>query len=114
MGWRIIPNATLSPPECFCIKRSSDESRFNVSLIVWGKVTRLRPQITVVVVIGLGFFVLPFVCLFGCCCCCCFGVICGCCCLIRKESLRVIETWSFCLQAWSVGARPIRLTVRLV
>ena len=36
----IIPIATLSPPECSCVKMGSDESCFNVSLIVRDKVTR--------------------------------------------------------------------------
>ena len=39
-----IPIATLSPD--FCIKMDSDESRFNVSLIVRDNVTRQYPQTT--------------------------------------------------------------------
>ena len=42
----IIPIATLSPTECLLIKMGSDESHFNVSLIVGDKVIRLCPQIT--------------------------------------------------------------------
>ena len=47
-----IPIATLSPPEekerkkDSCIKMGSDESHFNVSLIVKDKVTRQCPQTT--------------------------------------------------------------------
>ena len=42
-----IPNATLSPPlGMTCIKMGSDESHFNVSLIVRDKVTRPCPQTT--------------------------------------------------------------------
>ena len=41
-----IPIATLSPPERLCIKRGSDQSHFNVSLIGRDKVTRQCPQIT--------------------------------------------------------------------
>ena len=40
-----IPTATLSPPEWFCIKMGNDESHFNLSLTVRGKVTRQCPQI---------------------------------------------------------------------
>ena len=29
-----MPNTTLSPPECSCIKMGSNESHFNASLIV--------------------------------------------------------------------------------
>ena len=39
-----IPNATLSPPDC--IKMGSDESHFNVSLIVRDNVTRQCPHTT--------------------------------------------------------------------
>ena len=39
-----IPIATLSPPEYSRIKMDSDESNFNVSLIVRDKVTRQCPQ----------------------------------------------------------------------
>ena len=39
-----IPIATLSPP--VCIKMGSDESHFNVSLIMRDKVTRQCPQTT--------------------------------------------------------------------
>ena len=38
--------AALSPSEDFCIKVGSDESHFNVSLIVRDKVTRQCPQTT--------------------------------------------------------------------
>ena len=43
-----MPIATLSPPEKndSCIKMGSDESHFNVSLIVRDKVTRQCPQTT--------------------------------------------------------------------
>ena len=41
-----IPIATLSPPRMTCIKMGSDESQFNVSLIVRDKVTRQCPQTT--------------------------------------------------------------------
>ena len=44
-----IPIATLSPPESendSCIKIGSDESHFNVSLIVRNKVTGQGPQTT--------------------------------------------------------------------
>ena len=41
-----IPIATLSPPNDSCIKVGSDESHFNVSLIVRDKVTRQCPQTT--------------------------------------------------------------------
>ena len=41
-----IPIATLSPPRMTCIKIGSDESHFNVSLIVRDKVTRQCPQTT--------------------------------------------------------------------
>ena len=34
-----IPAATLSPPQWFCIKIGSDESRFNASFIVRGRIT---------------------------------------------------------------------------
>ena len=40
-----IPIATLSPPDEFCIKMGSDESHFNVSLIMRVKVTRQRSQL---------------------------------------------------------------------
>ena len=43
-GGDYIPIAT--PPEYSCIKMGSDESHFNVSLIVRDKVTRQRPQTT--------------------------------------------------------------------
>ena len=36
---RTTPDATLSSPEWFCIEMGSDESNFNVSFIVRGKVT---------------------------------------------------------------------------
>ena len=36
-----MPIATLSPPEKSCIKMGSDESHFNILLIVTEKVTRL-------------------------------------------------------------------------
>ena len=40
---------TLSPPESFLLEVGSDESHFNVSLIVRGKVTKtscvLKPQL---------------------------------------------------------------------
>ena len=39
-----IHTATLSPPAC--IKMGSDESHFNVSLIVRDKITRQCPQTT--------------------------------------------------------------------
>ena len=39
-----IPIATLSPPEYSCIKMDSDESNFNVSLIVRDEVSRQCPQ----------------------------------------------------------------------
>ena len=39
-----IPIATLSSPRMTCIKMGSDESHFNVSLIVRDKVTRQCPQ----------------------------------------------------------------------
>ena len=43
-----IPIATLSPPvNDSCIKMSSDESYFNVSLIVRDKVTRQCPETTI-------------------------------------------------------------------
>ena len=41
-----IPIPTLSLPECSCIKMGSDESHFNVLLIVKDKVTRQCPQTT--------------------------------------------------------------------
>ena len=41
-----IPIATLSPQNDSCIKMGSDESHFNVSLIVRDKVTRQCPQTT--------------------------------------------------------------------
>ena len=41
-----VPIATLSPPECFCIKIGSEESHFNVSLIVKDRVTRQCSQTT--------------------------------------------------------------------
>ena len=42
-----IPITTLSPPRNdSCIKTGSDESHFNVSLIVRDKVTRQCPQTT--------------------------------------------------------------------
>ena len=41
-----IPIATLSPPNDSCVKVGSDESHFNVSLIVRDKVTRQCPQTT--------------------------------------------------------------------
>ena len=41
-----IPTTTLSPPDDFCIKMGSDESHFNVSLVVRDKVTRQCPQTT--------------------------------------------------------------------
>ena len=34
-----IPAATLSPPQWFCIKIGSDESRFNASFVVRGRIT---------------------------------------------------------------------------
>ena len=40
-----IPTATLSPPDS-CIEMGSDESHFNVSLVVRDKVTRQCPQTT--------------------------------------------------------------------
>ena len=43
-----IPIATLSPAlRMTCIKMGSDESHFNVSLIVRDKVSRQRPQTTI-------------------------------------------------------------------
>ena len=43
-----IPVATLSPPvNDSCIKMGSDESHFNVSIIVRDKVTRQCPQTTI-------------------------------------------------------------------
>ena len=44
-----MPNATLSPPEWFCIrsKMGSDESRFDIRLSARGEVARQRPQITI-------------------------------------------------------------------
>ena len=41
-----IPIATLHRQNDFCIKMGSDESHFNVSLIVRNKVTRQYPQTT--------------------------------------------------------------------
>ena len=41
-----IPIATLSPPDDSCIKMGSDESHFNVSLIVKDEVTRQCSQTT--------------------------------------------------------------------
>ena len=38
-GGGSIPNSTLSLPEWFCVKMGSNESHFNVSLIMRGKVT---------------------------------------------------------------------------
>ena len=38
-----IPIAALSPPDDSCIKIRSDESHFNVSLIVRDKVTSNKP-----------------------------------------------------------------------
>ena len=34
-----LPTATLTPPERFCITLGSDETHFNASLIVRGRVT---------------------------------------------------------------------------
>ena len=41
-----ILTASLSPPELFCIQMGSDESHFNVGVVVWGKVTRQCPRTT--------------------------------------------------------------------
>ena len=38
-----------------CIKMGSEESHFNVSLIVWHKVTRQRPQTTTQIMPGVSF-----------------------------------------------------------
>ena len=45
-GGDYIPIATLSPTRMTYIKMGSDESHFNVSLIVMDKVTRQCPQTT--------------------------------------------------------------------
>ena len=39
-----IPDTTLLPPEWFCIRTGGVMSRFNVSWIVWAKVTRRHPR----------------------------------------------------------------------